>query len=150
MSAMKRYTPSRNGDRRLKIMIVDDSLEHSLFVNDLLSPFGMCDMAINGEDALECIESALSLKYPYDLILLDVMMPGMDGRVVLQTIRAMEKKYDMTGADEAVIIMVSVLDSPDAVTESFFKGYCTDYLAKPITRNILLEKLVEYQLVIDF
>jgi two-component system chemotaxis response regulator CheY len=48
-----------------------------------------------------------------------------------------------------VIIMVTADSSPDAVTQAFFKGYCTDFMAKPITRQAMLDKLREYKLIED-
>ncbi|MEO5333157.1 MAG: response regulator [Magnetococcus sp. YQC-5] len=131
----------------MKILIVDDLREYNQFLSDILLPFAHCDIAINGADALGYVETAMIEKKPYDVILLDIMMPKMDGQVALQAIRAMEHEYGMVGAKEAVIIMVTALDSPFAAMEAFFRGYCTDYLTKPITRQVLLDKLREYHLI---
>ncbi len=80
---------------------------------------------------------------PYELVLLDIMMPGMDGQEALKRIRDIERKHHVDGAGEAKVIMVTALDSPKSVIEAFFHGGCTDYLAKPITQKDLLDKLVE-------
>ncbi|MBF0163001.1 MAG: response regulator [Magnetococcales bacterium] len=131
----------------MKTLVVDDSPMFCRLMCDILSSFGPCDMAVNGMDALGLVEKALVEQAPYQLILLDIMMPKMDGQVALQAIRAMEQKYGVPGAEEVVILMVTALDSPFAVTEAFFKGYCTDYLVKPITRQDLFDKLREYKLI---
>ncbi|MBF0273374.1 MAG: response regulator [Magnetococcales bacterium] len=131
----------------MNILIADDYPENRRFLYDLLIPFGSCDQAANGLEAVDLVEASLVEETPYDLILLDIMMPVMDGQSALQAIRALEVAYGVIGAKEAVIIMVTALDAPEAVTEAFYKGYCTDYITKPFTRLMLLEKLREYNLI---
>ncbi len=133
----------------MKILIVDDILENRRLLHGILSSFGHCDMAGNGVEAVELVEAALAEESPYNLILLDIMMPKMDGLAALQAMRAKEEEYGVKGSRESVIIMVTADGSPDSATQAFFKGYCTDYLVKPITRQVLLDKLKEYKLIAD-
>ena len=84
---------------------------------------------------------------PYDLVLLDIMMPGMDGQEVLRKLRAIEKESGVSGKDESVIIMVTAISCPRNVLEAFFKGGCTDYIEKPVLRETLFGKLKEYKLL---
>ena len=133
----------------MKVLIVDDILENRRLLGGILSPFGQCDMAGNGVEAVELVEAALAEERPYNLILLDIMMPKMDGLAALQVIRTKEQEYGVMGTKESVIIMVTADNSPDAVTQAFFKGYCTDFLAKPITRQVMLDKLKEYKLIAE-
>ncbi|MEO5362148.1 MAG: response regulator [Magnetococcus sp. DMHC-8] len=130
----------------MKILIVDDLVGNRMMLSTILAPLGHYDVATDGVEALEWVEAALTEGKPYDLIMLDIMMPNMDGQTALQAIRAREQEYH---SKEAVIIMVSADTSPDAVTQAFFKGYCTDYLAKPITRQMVLDKLKEYGLIAE-
>ncbi|MBF0295713.1 MAG: response regulator [Magnetococcales bacterium] len=131
----------------MKILIVDDQLQGRQLLSALLRPFGHCDQAADGREAVFLVESALASKAPYDLILLDIMMPEMNGQAALHAIRAAERDHGLAGVKEAVIFMVTGVSSAPAVIEAFFKGYCTDYLTKPITRQILLDKLQEYHLI---
>ena len=133
----------------MRILVVDDILANRMMLGSILTPLGHCDMATNGVEAVEWVEAALAEEDPYDLILLDIMMPKMDGQAALQLIREKEASYHVTGAKESVIIMVKADSSEDAVTQAFFKGYCTDFLAKPIIRQVLLDKLREYGLITD-
>ncbi|MBF0583068.1 MAG: response regulator, partial [Magnetococcales bacterium] len=98
---------------------------------------------------VEWVEAALESEEPYELILLDVMMPKMDGQTALQAIRAKEQEHGRVGVKESVILMVTADNSPETVTRAFFDGYCTDFLAKPITRQVLMNKLREYHLITD-
>jgi len=109
------------------IMVVDDDA-HSLEISTLyLSNAGyrVCH-AMNGEDALLLVRK----KRPF-LILLDVMMPGKDGWEVLQ-----ELKLDAETADIPVI-MCTVSENE----ELCIALGATDYLAKPINRELLASKL---------
>lgn len=134
----------------MKSLIVDDILENRLLLYSIIHPFGPCDQAANGLEAVDLVEAAIADEIPYDLILLDIMMPKMDGQRALRTIRTLEQEYGFSGSNEAVILMVTAVDTPEAATEAFFTGYCTDYLLKPITRQIVLEKLQEYGLIHDW
>ncbi|MBF0182283.1 MAG: hypothetical protein HQM03_19890 [Magnetococcales bacterium] len=49
---------------------------------------------------------------------------------------------------EAIIFMVSCLTSNEQVCNAFFKGYCTDYIPKPIESAKILKKMKEYGLVV--
>ncbi|MEO5340672.1 MAG: response regulator [Magnetococcus sp. MYC-9] len=133
----------------MKVLIVDDILANRMLLRSIMAPMGSCDMATNGVEALEWVEAALAAGEPYTVILLDIMMPKMDGQAALQAIRMKEQAYGMTGARESVILMVTADGSPDAVTQAFFKGYCSDFLTKPITRQVLMDKLREYHLPMD-
>ncbi|MEO5355588.1 MAG: response regulator, partial [Magnetococcus sp. XQGC-1] len=63
----------------MKILVVDDMVENRMLLSGFLSEFGQCDMAVNGVEAVELVEAALAEEMPYNLILLDIMMPKMDG-----------------------------------------------------------------------
>ncbi|MBF0099153.1 MAG: hypothetical protein HQM04_19175 [Magnetococcales bacterium] len=74
------------------------------------------------------------------------MMPEMAGDDALVAIRAFEQERGVSGTDNAVVFMVSAMDA-DSVVETFFKGLCTDYLAKPVQKKALLDKMREYHLL---
>ncbi|MBF0175659.1 MAG: response regulator [Magnetococcales bacterium] len=133
----------------MKCLIVDDVLENRKLLHGILSPLFSCDLAVDGLEAIRFVEMALESGEPYDVIFLDIMMPRLDGQSALIKIREMEKERGLEGSRESVVIMVTANDSPLAALEAYFKGYCTDYLLKPITRQTLLDKLREYRLVQD-
>jgi two-component system, chemotaxis family, chemotaxis protein CheY len=130
----------------MKILIIDDLYENRKILLDMLVEYGECDIVSNGPDALTLFDEAHLDQTPYDLILLDIMMPSMDGQEVLRTIRGREKETGVAEEDEAAIIIVTALHSPMHMLEAFFEGGCTSYIEKPFTKKNLFKKIREYQL----
>lgn len=83
----------------------------------------------SGEAALEVCQTQRP-----DLILLDIMMPNMDG------ITACRKIRELPGYAHLPILMVTALQSPDAVTRAFGAG-ATDYVAKPVNPMVLRHRV---------
>lgn len=131
----------------MKILIADDESPNRVLMQKLLGGLGECHAVVNGRETVEAVEMALADQAPYDLVCLDIMMPEMDGQDALKRIRALERKNKISPKNEATILMITALDTQKSVVEAFFKGNCTDYLAKPITRNKLFEKLRDLDLV---
>jgi CheY-like chemotaxis protein len=118
---------------RLKVLVVEDSKQiqviYRIGLNDKV--FDKC-FAENGYEALELYE-----KWAPDMILLDVMIPGMSGYAVIETIRS-EK-----GDTATAIIMASSISNPGAVTE-FLKLGIQGYLVKPFTHKDVGVKVLQY------
>jgi CheY-like chemotaxis protein len=113
------------------VLVVDDSvaIQKSLELNLLtLQNIGKIDFADSGEMALEKIEST-----QYDIIFLDVMMPGIDGYETCTQIRK-KPLYKKTP-----IVMVSAKCSPLDEVKGIVAG-CTTYLTKPV-QNEAFQKL---------
>jgi signal transduction histidine kinase/class 3 adenylate cyclase/ligand-binding sensor domain-containing protein/ActR/RegA family two-component response regulator len=112
------------------ILVVDDEpVNQQVLVNHLNQEKYSVKVAANGPDALSLIE-----KQKFDLILLDVMMPGMSGFEVSQKIR---EKYLIS---ELPIIFVTVKDQIKDLVEGFSYGG-NDYIAKPFSRQELLSRV---------
>ena len=136
----------------MKFLIADDEKRNRILMERILAPFGRCDLAINGQEAVEAFELAMLDREPYDLVCLDIMMPEMDGQEALRQIRATEQKlaahHDSAEPPSmSRIFMVTAMDIREEVIEAFFHGGCTDYLVKPITRDRILDKMREHDLV---
>lgn len=108
-------------ERRVRILIVDDHEDNLELLRARLEARGYTiDTADNGKDALEKI-----LKRPPDLVLLDVMMPQMDGFEVVRRIKA-DKKLPFIP-----VIMQTAMDATEDKVEGLDAG-ADDYLTKPI------------------
>lgn len=110
-----------------KIMVVDEEEGMQLLMNKILSKAGYeVANAVNGRDALE----KLKTEKP-DLVLLDILMPGMDGWETLREIRKDEATRDLP------VVMVTVLTGEEYRQRSFAAG-ADAYVSKPIMVDKLL------------
>jgi two-component system chemotaxis response regulator CheY len=106
----------------------------------ILEPFGEIDIAINGSEAITMYESSMKANQPYELIMLDIMLPLIDGQSVLYHIRKFEQNHPESS--KARIIVTTALGDVQTV-KAMIKYRCDAYLRKPIDRLKLIEKLRE-------
>lgn len=112
------------------ILVVDDESYNRDLLHRCLSRQGYeVTVADGGQQALELIGSTR-----FDLVLLDVMMPTIDGIQVLASIR---RSFSMT---ELPVIMVTALDDSKDIAEALNLG-ANDYITKPIDRVVLLARV---------
>jgi two-component system chemotaxis response regulator CheY len=124
----------------MKIMIVDDNYDNRLILKKILEQH-QCIEECDGKQAVGSFVRALHNKEPFDLVLMDIMMPEIDGLSALEIIREVEKKWEIPPGSECKVIMVTALDSPKDVCRAFFKGGATEYIAKPIDKDELRQKI---------
>lgn len=115
----------------MKILIAEDDPASRRFLNKFLSRYGVCDIVVDGLEALDAVILAAKEHKPYDLICLDIMMPKVDGVKVLKTIRDLEKQQGITGEKRSKVIMTTALADTKFVHQAFEIG-CEAYAAKPI------------------
>jgi PleD family two-component response regulator len=108
------------------ILTVDDSPDSIALISELLKESYQVKVATNGKDALHIAFSP----DPPDLILLDIMMPGMDGYEVCRQL-----KSDPQTSDIPVIFLTSKTDIENE--EEGFNLGAVDYITKPISPPIL-------------
>jgi two-component system chemotaxis response regulator CheY len=131
---------------RLKMLLVEDELTSRLVLQDLLSKYGDCHVAVNGNEAVEAFSSALLAKKGYDLICMDVRMPEMEGTEAVRQIRAIEEREQVFSSKGAKIFMTTSIHDLKTITSSF-KALCDVYLFKPIDGAKLDEHLRAFRLV---
>ncbi len=151
LGSLKRVEPqqvpqSGPAGQNYRFLIVDDDGVCRQLLADMLSPFGQCDLAYDGQEAAEAVRLALEDGTAYDLICLDIMMPGTSGHQALECIRQIEAKHDRAGSDGAKVIMTTALRDAKHCVQSFREG-CECYLTKPIHEDELLEKLRQLDLL---
>jgi two-component system chemotaxis response regulator CheY len=125
----------------MKFLVVEDDFTSRLVLQKMLLPYGLCDTAVNGLEAVKAFELAHEEGVPYDLIFLDIMMPEMDGKEALKIIRQKEQEMGIIPKDEVKIVMVTALDTAQDVIEAYYKGGCTSYLVKPIDKKKIINAL---------
>jgi putative two-component system response regulator len=112
------------------VLVVDDTKENLTVIGQLLRPFYHVRVANSGQRALQVADS----EPRPDLILLDVMMPDMDGYQVLQGLR--QKLYTRT----IPVIFVTAMDGDEDEEHGLSLG-AVDYVTKPIKPGLLLARV---------
>lgn len=120
-------------NQKPKVLIVDDELFNVDYLQQELEDHNYQILtAFNGREALDKIQ-----KEQPDLVLLDLMMPVLDGFAVLSEIKA-----DTFLRDIPVIIISAATDSKSIVKG--IKQGADDYLTKPVDAGLLVQKVKEY------
>ena len=130
----------------MRILIVEDDMTSRLLLRKMLEPFGTCDVAVNGKEAVEACRQAHASGAPYALVCMDIMMPEMDGQAALKAIRADEEALSLPPSKAAKVVMTTALRDLDNVTNAY-RELCDGYLVKPILREKLVELLKELDLL---
>ncbi len=107
------------------VLVVDDDRGLLSIINGILSKDYEVTLVSSGQEALDILNSS-----PVDLVLLDIMMPEMDGLEVCRTIKA-----DAATANLPVIFLTGMEDE-DAEERALDAG-ASDYISKPIRARIL-------------
>ena len=131
----------------MKVLIVEDDAVSRKLIEMLIKPLAdEYDLAEDGLIAMDFFNKSLEDKSRYDLILLDIMLPKMDGQSLLQEFRKLETKNGFLGNNGCKIIMVSALSDAGNIMEAF-KNQCDGYLTKPYNKNNLLMELKKLELI---
>ncbi len=125
----------------MKALIVDDDFYSRNMIHEILRPVAQCDIAVNGEEAIEAFRRGMDAGEAYDLICLDLLMPELDGQQALREIRTIEKEFDIAPQDEAKVIVTTMLDDEKETHDAFFLGGATSYLVKPIDEQKLMSEV---------
>jgi len=125
------YMPdSTNAKTKQHILIVDDDVFMRITFRDALEKAGFAiNMASDGASAIACMK-----KFPYDLVLLDLLMPGIDGFETCSMVRA------INGHEQTPILVITGLNDTESVTRAFDSG-ATDFITKPINPELLVHRV---------
>ncbi len=115
----------------MRSLIVDDELTSRIVLEQILQSYGEVDCAQTGVDAVDACRRALELGRPYDVVCMDIVMPGLSGLDALKLIRESEDSFGRTRQDAARIIMITGRDDSESISLSF-QQLCDAYLTKPL------------------
>jgi two-component system chemotaxis response regulator CheY len=131
----------------MKALIVEDNFISRNFLHKALSKYGEIDVSVDGAEAIEAFSLAHEKGFPYDLILMDIMMPNIDGIEALKRIREIEHNKGIIGKEECKVVMITAVDNPKAVVDAYYKGGATSYVTKPIDIKMLVELVKKLGLI---
>jgi len=126
----------------LRALIVEDEFISRYLLQEFLTPYGSSHVAIDGYEAILAFKNALIEKKPYQLVCLDIMMPGIDGRQVAKEIRRLET--EMGGGIASKVVMTTAIADPRVKDELLAAGHCDAYLVKPLRFEDLTELIETY------
>lgn len=109
--------------RKAKVLVVDDNWLNLEIVESLLEPYQMeVDCVLSGKEAFQAVQTK-----DYDMVIMDHMMPDMDGVETLKKIRSLpEEKY------KKLPIVVLTANAVDGAREMFLEKGFDEFLTKPI------------------
>jgi two-component system OmpR family response regulator len=112
----------------MRILLIEDDIDTASYLAKGLNESGhTVNMAHNGRDGF-----FMALDQPYDALVIDRMLPGMDGLSIVRAIR--------TSGNQAPTLILSALGEVDARVEGLRAG-CDDYLVKPFAFSELIARL---------
>ena len=130
----------------MKALIVEDEFLSRKVLRSFLTTLFEVDIVVNGQEALSAFERGHEEGQPYDLILMDIMMPEIDGMEALERIRDIERER---GLPNCRVIMTTALDDPKTVIRSFHDGEASAYMVKPVDKDKLYAELTKLGLITD-
>ncbi|WP_319542735.1 response regulator [uncultured Pseudodesulfovibrio sp.] len=123
----------------MRALIVEDEFLSRKVLRSFLMTLFDVDIVVNGREAVDAFELSHAEQRPYDLILMDIMMPEVDGIEALQKIRSIE--MDKGYRPRVKVIMTTALDDPQTVIKTFYDGEASAYIVKPIAKEKLYNEL---------
>lgn len=116
-----------------KVLIIDDSLTNNVLLESLLQSEGIdSTLAYSGKEALDILK-----KEPPSLILLDIMMPDMDGFMVIDRLNKNEATKNIP------VIMITAKDDSESIVKAKNAGV-KDFITKPIDLNKVMESVKKH------
>jgi len=132
--------------RPLLILLVEDDLTSRMLLQPVLGRYGTCHVASDGLEAIKAVRDASEKSQSYDLICMDIMMPGMDGRETLRQVRSIEHERGIRSHQGAKVIMTTSVDDMKEVMRCF-QDHCDGYLVKPVSIPKLLDLMEDCSLI---
>lgn len=129
----------------MRCLIVDDDMICRKSALLALEEVFHCDEAADGSEAVAMFRQALHQEDPYDVVLLDIVMPGIDGHETAMEIRKAET--DFWGREKVKIIMFTVLDSANDAMKSLCYAHSVAYMVKPVSEVRLIGTFKELGLL---
>jgi signal transduction histidine kinase/CheY-like chemotaxis protein len=133
-SRLQEEQPDTGPQPGRRVLVVDDNATNRQVVKLFLAPLGLViEEARNGIEALECLERSA-----FDLVLLDVHMPEMDGRECIVRIRSSDRPW------RTIPVIALTAEAMTGDRENLIAMGMTDYAAKPIDRTALIALMIRY------
>lgn len=130
----------------MRVLIADDDSNSAKVISLYLARYGECTVVTDGLQAVSAVMDAYRMNSIYDLLVLDVMMPNLDGTQALDAIRDYEASLGIPEEKRLRVIIISALSSDSIRAEVYSKG-CLLYMRKPVNFEVLQRILQDEHLI---
>lgn len=131
----------------MRALVVDDDPASCQVLRAHLSGIATPCLCQDGATAVLAVIDALAKGESFDVIFLDILMPGMDGHETLDKIREAEDAACCAPEKRAKVVMVTALDDEDNHMTAMFEGLVSAYLVKPVNKLELMKKMKALDLI---
>lgn len=131
----------------MKILIAEDDHIVGKVLMKMTAKYGSVELAVNGQEAVDRFLQAHADQKPYDLILMDIMMPEVDGLHAVRTIREKEVELKIPQSGRVKIIMTTTLGDPRTVIKALYESDADSYLTKSIHATELADAMRALKLI---
>jgi two-component system chemotaxis response regulator CheY len=121
------------------LIVDDDEVGRNLVAENL--PGVACTQATNGQEAVAGFVAAMDAGTPFQLVVLDIMMPGISGIEAGKAMRKAEKERQVPLPEQAKVIMLTARNTPQDVMDAMMSAQSGAYLVKPLEPAKLKEAL---------
>lgn len=124
-------------EKPIHVLVVEDNKMNQMVMRKLLSSFSDMSFSVveNGKEAIDTLK-----KEVYDLILMDLQMPVMDGYEATQIIRSGK----LQGVAVSIPIIAVTADAMEETRQRVLNIGMNDYMTKPVKRDLLFDKIKTY------
>jgi len=124
----------------MKTLVIDTDRAIMDAVSAIFCKKGGCDWAEDGEKGLDMIKSAFKQGQPYDLIVLEIVLPEVSGYTIIKEVRNLELNMNISPIDEVKIIVLTYRSDEPTLLQAFRNG-ATGWVSKPIDPTALEAKI---------
>ncbi|WP_419784229.1 response regulator [Maridesulfovibrio sp.] len=130
-------------------LIVDDDFASRKILSTFLSRYMPCYVAKDGVEAIQAVSESLAGNSPrFDVIMLDIMMPNIDGLQACKAIRQLERSRNIDSfGTEAKIFIVSSLSDEKTIHKAVYECQADSYIVKPVMFDKIEKQLVRFRLI---
>ena len=140
-SVVVKEESNENQAKSLRILLAEDNLFNQMIALKLLAKLGyQADCALNGVEVLKLIEQK-----SYDLILMDLQMPEMDGLEATRQIRQMESARGVSNLTNQIKIVAMTANVMNEDRENCLKVGMNDFISKPVRIEEIAKILKKWQ-----
>lgn len=125
----------------VRFLIVDDDESVQLYLQTVLAGQADCTCVQSGDEAVEVFRQAHADGRPFEVVFMDILMPGMDGHQTAEILRAEEQSMEVPQFERFKLVMISSLVDDANVSKAFFQTHASCYIVKPLNKEKVLEEL---------